>query len=93
MITKGKRIVGAATGRYNTIVLDDQGTLYVWGFDGCAVGAVPKQGKAWVARPITGELQAQRVVAFDAGEFVCQESECWMHVHSYVTYDSSGTRQ
>ena len=49
------------------MVLDDAGQLYVWGYDGCAEGVVPEQSSAWKARRIKGELEGQKVVAFDAG--------------------------
>ena len=63
----GTHIVGVTSGRYNTMVLDDAGQLYVWGYDGCAEGVVPEQSSAWKARRIKGELEGQKVVAFDAG--------------------------
>ncbi|KAL6759191.1 hypothetical protein V8C86DRAFT_1350553 [Haematococcus lacustris] len=64
----GKRIVAAAAGRYNTLVLDDSGTLHSWGMDGCSSGGqLPAREAAWKARPILGKLQGKRVVAFDAG--------------------------
>ncbi|GFH13241.1 sulfotransfer_1 domain-containing protein, partial [Haematococcus lacustris] len=64
----GKRIVAAAAGRYNTLVLDDSGTLHSWGMDGCSSGGqLPAREAAWKARPIMGKLQGKRVVAFDAG--------------------------
>ena len=50
------------------MVLDDAGQLYVWGYDGCAEGVVPEQSSAWKARRIKGDLEGQKVVAFDAGE-------------------------
>lgn len=60
--------MGVTSGRYNTMVLDDAGQLFVWGYDGCADGVVPEQTSAWKARRIKGELEGQKVVAFDAGE-------------------------
>lgn len=60
--------MAASAGRYNTLVLDDAGTLYAWGLDGCATeGEVPARGEAWKARPVGGELAGKRVVAFDSG--------------------------
>ena len=79
----GVKIVGAASGRYNSMALDDQGNLYVWGYDGCATnGTLPDWGVAWKARRVRGALEGKRVVAFDAGERMgkdkgCSVGLCW----------------
>ena len=64
----GIRIIGVTSGRYNTVVLDDQGSLHVWGYDGCADGSLPEQSIAWKARRVKGELEGSKVVAVDVGE-------------------------
>ena len=66
---EGTKIVGVTSGRYNTVVLDDSGSLYVWGYDGCADGRLPDQSGAWKARRVKGQLEGKKVVAFDAGKW------------------------
>lgn len=64
----GVKAVAAAAGRYSTLVLDDAGHLWVWGYDGCAGGQLPAQGGAWQPRSVAGALASKKVVAFDVGE-------------------------
>jgi alpha-tubulin suppressor-like RCC1 family protein len=64
----GVRAVAAAAGRYSTLVLDDLGQIWVWGYDGCAEGKLPLQGEAWMPRKVAGALTNKKVVAFDVGE-------------------------
>ncbi|KAF6255127.1 regulator of chromosome condensation 1/beta-lactamase-inhibitor protein II [Scenedesmus sp. NREL 46B-D3] len=63
----GVKAVAAAAGRYSTLVLDDAGHLWVWGYDGCAGGQLPAQGGAWRPRSVAGALASKKVVAFDVG--------------------------
>jgi hypothetical protein len=64
----GVKAVAAAAGRYSTLVLDDAGQIWVWGFDGCAEGRLPEQSEAWKPRKVAGALANKKVVAFDIGE-------------------------
>jgi alpha-tubulin suppressor-like RCC1 family protein len=61
-------VVAAKAGRYSTVVLDAEGQLWLWGYDGCCSGQLPQQDEAWEPRQVQGQLQGQRVVAFDVGE-------------------------
>lgn len=64
---QGIHIIGLSCSRYNTMALDDQGNLHVFGFDGCADGTLPAKNEAWRARLVKGGLENEKVTAFDAG--------------------------
>ena len=60
--------MAVAAGRYSTLALDQQGRLYVWGYDGCASGRVlPAAEEMLTPRLVAGALSGLQVVAFDAG--------------------------
>lgn len=65
----GVKAVAAAAGRYSTIILDESGQLWVWGYDGCAGGQLPEQREAWKPRKVAGQLANKQVVVFDVGEY------------------------
>jgi alpha-tubulin suppressor-like RCC1 family protein len=69
ILPDGVQAVAAAAGRYSTLVLDDSGQLWVWGYDGCAKGELPEQSEAWRPRKVLGQLATKKVVAFDVGEW------------------------
>lgn len=81
--TDNMRIVAAAAGRYSTLLLDDAGHLWVFGYDGCAEGQLPQQQDAWRARQVVGELAGKMVVAFDIGG-------CRPWLHDMTNRDSPG---
>lgn len=62
------------------MVLDSDGQLWVWGYDGCATGDVPAQHDAWQLRLIEGQLKGKQVVAFDVGGCHCYlyPAACWL---------------
>lgn len=66
----GIKAVAAAAGRYSTLVLDESGQLWVWGYDGCTGGQLPEQREAWRPRRVAGQLANKKVVAFDVGEYI-----------------------
>lgn len=67
--------VDAKAGRYSTVVLDTEGRLWVWGYDGCATaGVLPEQQEAWRPRLVEGQLQGHKVSTFDIGE--CPFENC-----------------
>jgi alpha-tubulin suppressor-like RCC1 family protein len=61
--------VDVRAGRYSTVVLDTEGRLWVWGYDGCAAkGVLPQQHEAWRPRLVEGQLQGHKVSTFDVGK-------------------------
>jgi hypothetical protein len=82
------KVVAAAAGRYSTLVLDDEGQLWTWGYDGCA-GGLPAQPDMWRPRSVGGELRGEKVVAFDVGEVTAAErmDYYWMYCNGCYLVD------
>lgn len=64
------QIVGASSGRYTNLALDDRGRLFSWGYDGCGTGGrLPPRNEMYAVRHVNeGSLLNKRVTAFDSGE-------------------------